>query len=147
MIEQHVAERWIYEQLSGSAGLEALVDDRIYSGLAPEGRVSPFALFQFVPGARDLLVGDAERGITFMEYLVEGIADGQSLLVPHQIAYEIDLVLHDQRESVNYGTELEPLIFRIDCVRVRPHQMVYYDRPEVACHSGGFYRVTVRPNC
>lgn len=147
MIETYVAERWLFETLSASSALEELIDDRIYSGLAPEGRTSPFVLFQFVPSASDMNIGQSERGATFLEYLVEGIRDGESLDIPHQIAAEIDLALHDQRQSVNYGTVMDPVIWRIDCIRIRPHQMVVYDRPEKVCHSGGFYRLIIRPDC
>ena len=147
MIETYVAERWLAETLNAYAPLTDLVDSRIYSGLAPKGRVSPFVLFQFIPSASDMNIGDSERGATFLEYLVEGIRDGESLDIPHQIAAAIDEALHDMRESVNYGTVMDPVIWRIDCVRRRPHQMVYHDRPQEVCHSGGFYRLIIRPNC
>lgn len=147
MIETYVAERWLQETLNAYEPLTDLVDSRIYSGMAPKGRVSPFVLFQFVPSASDINIGQSERGATYMEYLVEGIRDGESFDVPHQIAAAIDEAIHDKRETVNYGTVQDPVIWRIDCIRLRPHQMAYYDTPQQVRHSGGFYRLIIRPDC
>lgn len=146
MTEQYVADRWVLETLGDSAGLDALVDGRIYSGMAPEGRTSPFVLFQLTPGGvGDINTGMARRDLTMFVYLVEGIADDQSFDVPHQIAAEIDSALHDQTESVNYGTVEDPVNWTIDCVRLRPHTQASYDKPRQVRQSGGFYAVYVRP--
>jgi hypothetical protein len=71
--ELRAIDRFLYEHLTGSAPVAALVGNRVFETLAPEGAVTPFIVFAFV-SARDVnTYGAGQRSFTEATYRIAAV--------------------------------------------------------------------------
>jgi hypothetical protein len=133
MNESVVAEQWLVEKLRDDAAVAALVGQRIYSELAPQGAAMPYIVVQNQASVDVLGVG-SQRILTELVFVVRAVGRGASYAGLAPIADAIDAALHLASGATANGTVL-------GCRREEP-----FRRPEVTSgvqyrHLGGIYRV------
>jgi hypothetical protein len=131
-----IAEQWLVGVLLGDAEVAALVGERVYSELAPQGAVMPYVTIQNQASVDVLGVG-SRRIMSELVYVVRAVGRGASYVGLAPIADAIDRVLHLSRGETEEGWVL-------GCRREQP-----FRRPEVTSgvqyrHLGGLYRLWVQ---
>jgi hypothetical protein len=126
----------LFNALTGSSGLKALVGERIYHEQAPEGAAFPYVIFSQVPSGakiRSLKKGAAiKRDI----WLVKGVDRGSSANKADEIADAIDALLDEGTFTVSGHTMLD-VSFYSDVSYPEP------DGDQLYRHKGGNYLVVV----
>jgi hypothetical protein len=133
MIETYQAETWLYATLAASP---ALAGGRVYQGVAPQGAVFPYVVYQFQGGA-DLDTTSVARVWADLVYLVKAVTNASSFAAIQSVADAIDSRLHGAR-----GTTATAAIDA--CVREQPFQLTETDEGVNYRHLGGVYRLKVR---
>lgn len=132
-LEPNIAATWLYQQLTGSAALTALVGTRISDWPAPQGQASPYVVFQFQTGTPVSVTGGT---IIFsdMLFFIRGVAQTRSYGgTLGQIAAAIRDALHLQSGSVAGGVV-------IGCTREEDRLFPDPDDPGWR-HYGALYRL------
>jgi hypothetical protein len=71
--ELRAIDRFLYERLTAASAVTALVSNRVYETLAPEGAVTPFIVFAFV-SARDVnTIGAGSRSFSECVYRIAAV--------------------------------------------------------------------------
>lgn len=138
--EEQAAEKFIYSKLSGSAALVALVSDRMYPSLAPEGTVRPFVTWniQFAHSVHS--AGSDVRILTLPLIMVQGVADGTSYAPVDAIVSAIDAALTDADLDVTFGG----VTYHIQgCRREEPVRYLEVVEGRRVWHAGGVYRLFI----
>lgn len=133
MIEIARVLKWIYTTLSGDATLAGLVSGRIYDGLAPQGSLFPFVVFNHQGGADLRGVGTA-RAFNNSLYQVKAVIDKGSFVTIATIADRIDTLLHGVNGTADNGVIL-------GCVREQPLMLIEQENGVQYRHAGGIYRI------
>jgi hypothetical protein len=122
----------LFNALTGSSSLKALVGDRIYFEQAPGGAALPYVIFSKVPsGAK---IRSLKKGATIKRdiWLVKGVDRNSSANVADEIADAIDALLDEETFVVSGHTVLD----------VHLYSDVSYPEPDgdqLYRHSGGNY--------
>lgn len=133
MIEVARALLWIYATLAADPDLDALVDGRIYDGVAPEGASFPYVIFNYQGGSDTVVVG-AARVLNQSVYQIKAVTQSQSYASGAEIADRIDTLLQAQSGQADDGLVLganreQPIMY------VEVIETIQYR------HTGGLYRL------
>ena len=143
--ELRAADTYIYDRLIASAGLTALVGDKIFSEVAPREQDGsavepPYVVYGFVAGIDLLAIGRA-RIFTRPIYLVRAVTEGPSFAEAASIADEIDLALHNAPPDAPVGSAQVMGMDRLQLIRfTEVVDGVRYN------HVGGQYRLFIHDN-
>ncbi len=135
--ELYGADKFIHGLLAASVGLAALVGDRIYSEVAPQGAAFPHVVFSFQSGLDRNAIG-AFRIFTRPTYLVKAVTKDFSLATANQIAAIADDVLMGAR-----GTIPSEQVSVMGCHRLMPVRYTEVRDGVRYNHVGGQYRLFV----
>lgn len=141
------ADKFIWDRLTGQAGMAALVQTpggewKVFSELAPreiagEEVTTPYIVFSFLVGPDNLAIGRA-RIFTRPVYLVRAVTEGTSLVQAAAIADLIDLALHNAPPAVPIaGLQV------MGSDRVQPIRFIEVTDGVRYNHVGGQYRLFV----
>jgi hypothetical protein len=110
--------------------LAALVGTKIYNGLAPQGTVTPYVVYNQQSGLDDNLT--PTRSLDFV-YQVKGISSA-GMAAAGSIAAEIDTLLHNSILTVSGWTDYQ----------IQRERHVRYEEAESGervAHAGSTYRI------
>lgn len=110
-----LAESWIEGALSGDDALSALVGERIYAGVAPQGATYPLVTFASLGGA-DTTAPGFRRILTQFRYALHCADRVGSIAALDAVAARVDALLHGKTAQWASGA------FALGCQRER--QMV-----------------------
>lgn len=133
MIETTRIDEWLYTLLSADTELNAVVDDRVYGYVAPQGAAMPFVLFAY-QGGRDVRGVGPSRIMASALYQVKVVGEGASFSGLEAIADRLDALLQGASGSVTDGAVLM-------CVREQPIVYVEVDNGVQYRHLGGLWRI------
>ena len=133
-VELPRTDDWIHDRLAADAALTAVVADRIYADVAPQGVEMPFVLYQVQSPGPDRKATGARRVMVRPLYLVRGIAPATAWQgVLKTIADRIDTALDLAVGSAAGDATV------IGCVREQAFRLVEEDGR--TRHLGGLYRL------
>lgn len=140
--ELHEIDRWIYEKLSSSSAVTALVggtaNPRIYSSLAPQGATLPFIVYDADEGIHETGV-KGDTGCVTVDYVVRAVSRADTWGTCASIVEAVDAALHQSSGTVTQGTATVLIIN--GCVRVRNIRYLELDTGNRYNHMGAAYRI------
>lgn len=115
------AEKWLYQQLSGSADLMGFVDGRIFAGYAPQATALPFVLVQRTDARDDYPEGPGiPVSMERLTYTIALVGEGESKLaiLPAAVAMHEAIQGHVEADLVVNLGPLGEAHYWINCARV-----------------------------
>src|SRR5678809_430102 len=102
MRELDASNRILRQVLGSSSGLAALVSQRIFQDVAPQGQPLPYVVYTIIGtnrGARWLDDGDDGRALFLPRYQVNAVTEGNDQTSAYSIDYQVDEVLRSSRNN------------------------------------------------
>ncbi len=127
-------EKALFSTLDAHVGLAALVGDRIYNTVAPQGATYPLVLFQKMGGSH---VADNPKENVEVVYAIKGLSD--DLLEAENVDFQIKEALDRQSIGVNTDGMADYYVFR----GMNLHFLEDVGSGEVAYHTGALYDIGV----
>lgn len=133
-----VIDRFLHNTLTTDAGVTALVDDRVFGYVVPEGEPFPAIVFQYMGGI-DVRVSGAKTLAVNAVYLVKAVAQGSSFSGADAIAK----ALHNALQAAS-GVDAGGYVYSV--VRESPFSLVTVEDKVRYNHRGGLYRILAKAN-
>ena len=140
--ELYEIDKWIYEKLSTSPSVAALVGGtvapRIYSSLAPQGATLPFIVYDADEAVHETGV-KGDSGCVAVDYAIRAVSRADTWGSCAGIAEAMDAELHQSSGTVTVGTATVLIVN--GCVRMRTFRYVEVDHGNRYNHMGAVYRI------
>lgn len=137
MTATEAARTHIRQTLVGDSSVTDLVEERIFSSLAPSGTAMPYVTFH-LESPRDEMIGGDTIAVSVLIYLVKATVEGEDEDSAEAIAAAVHAALHGSQSSQDG--------FTVDAHRVAPWAMPVVDGSRQFRQVGGRYRLLVRPS-
>jgi len=101
MSELEAASQWLYGTLTSNQGVAALVGNRVYRAVAPQGAQLPCVVFHHAGGTVRNSVGASARVWSRPQFVVRGVDAGEAF--PDAVARAVDAALIGASGTVAVG--------------------------------------------